>query len=62
MANDYKKRVHDYLISRSFYEDMVKKGELSTEDFDEINTKLLAKYNLSKRSIVNAESVDKFPL
>ena len=62
MANDYKKRVHDYLISRSFYEDMVKKGELSAEDFDEINTKLLAKYNLSKRSIFNAESVDKFPL
>ena len=54
MANDYKTRIHNYLISRNYYENMVKKGELSQEDFDEINTKLLAKYNLSNRSIFNA--------
>ena len=55
MANDYKTRVHNYLISRTYYEDMVKKGELPQEDFDEINAKLLAKYHLSNRSIFNAE-------
>ncbi len=55
MANDYKTRVHNYLISRTYYEDMLKKGELSQEDFDEINAKLLAKYHLSNRSIFNAE-------
>ena len=55
MANDYKTRVHNYFISRTYYENMVKKGDLSQEDFDEINEKLLAKYNISKRSIFNAE-------
>ena len=55
MASDYKTRVHNYLISRTYYEDMLKKGELSQEDFDEINAKLLAKYHLSNRSIFNAE-------
>ncbi len=55
MAKDYKVRVHNYLISRTYYEDMLKKGEISQEEFDEINSKLLAKYNLSKRSIFNAE-------
>ena len=54
MASDYKTRVHNYLISRTYYEEMLKKGEISQEDFDEINAKLLAKYNLSKRSIFNA--------
>ena len=51
---DYKTRVHNYLISRTYYEEMLKKGEISQEDFDEINAKLLAKYNLSNRSIFNA--------
>ena len=55
MAKDYKTRVHNYLISRTYYEDMLKKGEISQEEFDEINAKLLAKYNLSNRSIFNAE-------
>ena len=55
MASDYKIRVHNYLVSRTYYEEMLKKGELSQEDFDAINNKLLAKYNLSKRSIFNAE-------
>ena len=55
MASDYKIRVHNYLVSRTYYEEMLKNGELSQEDFDEINAKLLAKYNLSKRSIFNAE-------
>ena len=55
MASDYKTRVHNYLVSRIYYEDMLKKGELSQEDFDEINAKLLAKYHLSNRSIFNAE-------
>lgn len=55
MANDYKTRAHNYFISRTYYENMVKKGELSQEDFDEINEKLLAKYNISKRSVFNAE-------
>ncbi|NLF83692.1 MAG: hypothetical protein GX568_06890 [Candidatus Gastranaerophilales bacterium] len=54
MASDYKTGVHNYLISRTYYEEMLKKGEISQEDFDEINAKLLAKYNLSNRSIFNA--------
>ena len=54
MAKDYKTRVHNYLISRTYYEEMLEKGEISQEDFDEINAKLLAKYNLSNRSIFNA--------
>ena len=53
MANDYKTRVHNYLVSRTYYEDMLKKGELSKEDFDEINARLLAKYNLSEKSVYN---------
>ena len=62
MANDYEKRMHNYVVSRTYYENMVKKGDLSQEDFDEINEKLLAKYNISKRSIFNAELVDNFAL
>ena len=62
MANDYEKRMHNYVVSRTYYESMVKKGDLSQEDFDEINEKLLAKYNISKRSIFNAELVDNFAL
>ena len=62
MDKDYKTRVQNYTIIRTYYEEMLKKGEISQEDFDEINAKLLAKYNLSKRSIFNAELVDKFPL
>ena len=52
--DDYKIRVHHYLVSRTYLETMVKNGELSTEDFNEINAELLAKYNLSERSIFNA--------
>ena len=52
--DDYKVRVHHYLVSRTYLETMVKNGELSTEDFNEINAELLAKYNLSERSIFNA--------
>ena len=55
MANDYKTRIHNYLVSRTYYENMVKNGELSKEDFDDINAKLLAKYNISERSIFNAD-------
>ena len=55
MAKDYKIRVHNYTISRTYYEEMLKKGEITQEEFDEINSKLLAKYNLSKRSVFNAE-------
>lgn len=51
--NDYQKRVHDYVTSRSIYEKYLKKGVLSKEDFDEINARLLAKYNLSEKSVYN---------
>ena len=48
-----KKRVHDYVTSRSIYEKYLKEGVLSKEDFDEINARLLAKYNLSEKSVYN---------
>ena len=53
--NDYRQRVHNYLTSRTVFENMVKEGSLTKEHFALINTRLLAKYNISKRSVFNAE-------
>ncbi len=51
--SDYRKRVHSYLVSRSYFEKLLNSGLLSIDSFKEINAKLLAKYELSERSVYN---------
>ena len=52
-SNNYKKRVHAYLRSRSYFKKLVDKGVLTLDSFNKINARLLAKYDLSERSIYN---------
>ena len=52
-SNNYKKRVHAYLTSRSYFKKLVDKGVLTLDSFNKINARLLAKYDLSERSIYN---------
>lgn len=54
MNNDYRTRVDNYLISRSYFASLLEKGEISEADFNKINKKLLAKYHVSKRSVFNS--------
>ena len=51
--NDYQKRVNDYVTSRNIFENYLKEGVLSQNDFDAINSRLLAKYKLSEKSVYN---------
>ena len=54
MNNDYRTRVNNYLISRSYFASLLEKGEISEADFNKINKKLLTKYHVSKRSVFNS--------
>ena len=59
---DYRKRVESYLISRSYFDSLLKEGAITQSEFNKINKKLLAKYNVSKRSVFNSDWVALFTL
>ena len=48
---EYMKRVHKYVMAMSYYEDKLKKGMITAEDYNKIELKMLATYQLSERSI-----------
>ena len=57
---DYATRVHYYIVAMTYYEGMLNRGEISAEDYNKIEIKILAKYQLSEESIfrMNVEPSD----
>ena len=57
---DYAKRVHNYIVAMTYYEGMLNKGEISAEDYNKIEIKILVKYQLPEESIfrMNVEPSD----
>ena len=54
------KRVHKYVMVMTYFEDKLKKGMITAEDYNKIELKMLATYQLSERSIfrMNVEPSD----
>ncbi len=55
MEGNYRRQVHRYMLSRSFYESLLHDALLTTSEYRQINAQLLAKYGLDNRSIFNDE-------
>ena len=55
MRGNYRRRVHRYMLSRSFYESLLRDALLTMSEYRQINAELLAKYQLNERSIFNDE-------
>lgn len=53
MDTNYRSRIHSYILARSFYEQLLTDALITKVEFNRINAKLLAKYNVSIRSIFN---------
>ena len=48
---DYATRVQNYIIAMTYYEDMLNRKMISANDYNEIEIKILAKYQLPEESI-----------
>ena len=57
---DYATRVQNYIIAMTYYEGMLNRGEISAEDYNKIEIKILVKYQLPEESIfrMNVEPSD----
>ena len=55
MRSNYRRRVHRYMLSRSFYDSLLQDALLTASEYRQINAELLAKYQLNERSIYNDE-------
>ena len=57
---DYATRVHNYVVAMTYYEGMLNRGEISAEDYNKIEIKILTKYKLPEESIfrMNVEPSD----
>ena len=57
---DYATRVQNYIISMTYYEGMLNRGEISAEDYNKTEIKILVKYQLPEESIfrMNVEPSD----
>ena len=57
---EYATRVHNYIVAMTYYEGMLNRGEISAEDYNKIEIKILVKYQLPEESIfrMNVESSD----
>ena len=57
---DFAKRVHNYIVAMTYYEGMLNRGEISAEDYNKIEIKILVKYQLPEESIfrMNVEPSD----
>ena len=60
LNHDYATRVHNYIVTMTYYEGLLEKGEITAEDYNKIELKMLATYQLSERSIfrMNVEPSD----
>ena len=60
MNRDYATRVQNYIIAMTYYEGMLNRGEISAEDYNKIEIKILVKYQLPEESIfrMNVEPSD----
>ena len=48
---DYATKIHNYLIAMTYYEGLLDKGEITAEEYNQIELKILAKYQLPEESI-----------
>ena len=48
---EYATRVHNYIAAMTYYEGMLDGGEISAEDYNKIEIKILTKYQLPEESI-----------
>ena len=48
---DYATRVHYYIVAMTYYEGTLNRGEISAEDYNKIEIKILVKYQLPEESI-----------
>ena len=48
---DYATKIHNYLIAMTYYEGLLDKGEIMAEEYNQIELKILAKYQLPEESI-----------
>ena len=57
---DYATRVHNYIVAMTYYKGMLNRGEISAEDYNKIEIKILVKYQLPEESIfrMNVEPSD----
>ena len=57
---DYATRVQNYIIAMTYYEGMLNRGEISAEDYNKTEIKILVKYQLPEESIfrMNVEPSD----
>ena len=57
---EYMKRVHKYVMAMTYFEDKLKKGMITAKDYNKIELTILAKCQLSERSIfrMDVESSD----
>lgn len=57
---EYATRVHNYIVAMTYYEGMLNRGEISAEDYNKIEIKILVKYQLPEESIfrMNVEPSD----
>ena len=57
---EYATRVHNYIVAMTYYEGMLDRGEISAEDYNKIEIKILVKYQLPEESIfrMNVEPSD----
>ena len=49
---DYTTKIHNYLIAMTYYEGLLDKGEIMAEEYNQIELKILAKYQLPEESIL----------
>ena len=48
---EYATRVHNYIVAMTYYEGMLDRGEISAEDYNKIEIKILTTYQLPEESI-----------
>ena len=48
---DYATKIHNYLMAMTYYEGLLDKGEITAEEYNQIELKILAKYQLPEESI-----------
>lgn len=51
LNRDYATRVHNYIVTMTYYEGLLDKGEITAEDYNKIELKILTKYQLLEESI-----------
>lgn len=50
-VEDYRKRLGNYIIAMTYFKKMLDEGEITVNQYSEIERKLLAKYRISEKSL-----------